>query len=134
MKAIRECRHLSVSIDRSFEQAYEFLCKPENFPKWASGLAKSLKRVQGEWVAETPEGTMSVEFSERNAYGVLDHWVYPEEGPEIYIPLRVIPNGNGCELMLTVFRRPQASDEAFAADAEWVTRDLATAKHVLEAL
>jgi hypothetical protein len=134
MSTIYECRHLGVAINQSAARAYEFLCKPENFPKWATGLGRSLERREGEWVAETPEGSMKVRFSERNAHGVLDHWVYPPQAPQIYIPLRVIANGEGCELMLTVFRRPQMSDAAFAADAEWVMRDLATAKRLLEAL
>jgi hypothetical protein len=134
MSTIQECRHLSIAINQSAARAYEFLCKPENFPKWATGLGRSLERVAGQWVAETPEGPMRVRFSEHNAHGVLDHWVSPPQAPEIYIPLRVIANGDGCELMLTVFRRPQMSDAAFAADAAWVMRDLATAKRLLEAL
>jgi len=28
-------RHLSVSIDRSADEAYDFLSDPANFPKWA---------------------------------------------------------------------------------------------------
>ena len=127
-----ESRNLSVSIDRSAEQAYDFLSVPENFPKWASGLAGSLRQVDGEWVAETPNGPMKLRFSERNAFGVLDHWVYPQPGVEIYIPMRVVSNGGGCELVFTLFRPPGMTDEKFSADAEWVMRDLAAAKRVLE--
>jgi hypothetical protein len=43
---------------------------------------------------------------------------------EIYIPMRVIPNGSDCELIFTLFRLPGISDEKFAADAEWVMRNL----------
>jgi hypothetical protein len=32
-----------------------------------------------------------------------------------------------------LFRQPDTSDERFAADAEWVLRDLAAAKRILEA-
>jgi hypothetical protein len=126
-------RKLSVSINRSAVQAYEFLSVPENFPKWASGLAGSLRRDGENWVAETPEGRAVVRFSERNAYGVLDHAVTLPHGTTIYIPLRVVPSGNGCELVLTLFRRPDMTDEKFAADAEWVMRDLSAAKRILEA-
>jgi hypothetical protein len=126
-------RKLSVSINRTAAQAYEFLSVPENFPKWASGLAGSLRRDGENWIAETPEGRAVVRFSERNAYGVLDHAVTLPHGTTIYIPLRVVPSGNGCELVLTLFRRPDMTDEKFAADAEWVMRDLSAAKRILEA-
>ena len=126
-------KSLSVSIGLDAKRAYDFLSLPENFPKWASGLAGSLKKVGGEWQAQTPEGPMKLRFSEHNAFGVLDHWVYPNLGVEIHIPLRVIHNGEGCELVLTLFRLPGMSDEKFAADAEWVMRDLGAAKKLLEA-
>jgi hypothetical protein len=68
-------RELTVSINRAAADAYDFLAEPENFPKWASGLAASLRKLGDEWIAETPEGTASVRFSERNSRGVLDHAV-----------------------------------------------------------
>src|SRR5688572_8785443 len=126
-------RELSVAIDRQAAEAYEFLSEPCNFPKWASGLAGSLRKVGEEWIAETPEGTATVRFSERNGRGVLDHAVTLPRGTTVYVPLRVVPKGSGCELVLTLFRRPDMSDERFAADAEWVMRDLNAAKRILEA-
>jgi hypothetical protein len=129
----REVRRLAVAIDRPAAEAYEFLSLPENFPKWASGLAGSLRKVGDEWIADTPEGRAIVRFSERNVHGVLDHSVTLPRGVTIYMPLRVVPKGEGCELVLTLFRRPEMSDESFAADAEWVMRDLDAAKRILEA-
>jgi hypothetical protein len=52
-------------------------------------------------------------------------------GVEVYVPLRVVANGDGSEL--TLFRQPQMSDDKFEADTEWVQRDLATLKQLLEA-
>src|SRR4051812_17329174 len=127
-----ETRRISIAIERSASEAYDFLSLPENFPKWASGLAGALRKVGEEWIAETPEGRATVRFSERNSHGVLDHAVTLPHGPTVYIPLRVVPSGSGCELVLTLFRQPDMSDEKFAADAEWVMRDLGAAKRILE--
>ena len=127
-------RNLSIFINRDAKDVYNFVCVPENFPRWASGLGKSLKKIGGEWIAETPEGPVRVKFTERNEFGVLDHWVSPKPGLQIYIPMRVIANGNGCELIFTLFRLPHMTDEKFSADAEWVMRDLTTLKNLLEAL
>jgi len=128
----REVRKLSVSINRPAAEAYEFLSLPENFPKWASGMGTSLRRAGADWIAETPEGPATVRFSERNSYGVLDHAVRLPRGGSVYVPLRVVATGEGCELVLTLFRQPEMSDEKFAADAEWVMRDLLAAKRILE--
>ena len=130
--AQREVRRLSIAIDRAAAEAYEFLSAPENFPQWATGLAGSLRKAGDDWIADTPDGRTVVRFSERNAYGVLDHSVTLPRGVTVYVPLRVVPKGEGCELVLTLFRRPGMSDEHFAADAEWVMRDLGAAKRVLE--
>jgi hypothetical protein len=128
----REARQLSVSIDRAAAEAYEFLSLPENFPKWASGLGASLHRAGADWIAETPEGPATVCFTERNSHGVLDHSVKLPRSGSVYVPLRVIAKGSGCELVLTLFRQPEMSDEKFAADAAWVMRDLQAAKRILE--
>jgi len=125
-------RKLSVSINRSAAEAYEFLSVPGNFPKWASGLGSSLRPAGADWVAETAEGPVTVSFSERNSFGVLDHTVKLPRGGSVYVPLRVVAKGDGCELVLTLFRQPEMSDERFAADAEWVMRDLQAAKRILE--
>lgn len=127
-----ETRKLSICIERPAAEAYEFLSLPQNFPKWASGLGKSLRKVGAEWIAETPEGPARVSFSERNSFGVLDHSVALPQGQPVYVPLRVLPRERGCELELTLIRQPGVSDEKFAADAAWVMRDLQAAKRILE--
>jgi hypothetical protein len=131
-QAMQPATHVSVTIARNAAAAYALLAAPETFLKWASGLAASMKKDGEEWIAQTPEGPAKVRFSELNAYGVLDHWVDFPSGNTVHIPLRVLPNGDGCELVLTVFRRPGRSDADFAADAQWVMRDLQAAKALLE--
>jgi hypothetical protein len=128
-----DVRKLSVSINRPAAEAYDFLSVPENFAKWASGLGGSLRRAGSDWIAQTAEGPVKVCFSERNTFGVLDHSVTLPQGRSVYVPLRVLPKNKGCELELTLFRRPEMSDEKFAADAEWILRDLNAAKRLLEA-
>jgi hypothetical protein len=129
---VRETRCLTVRINRRAAEAYEFLCLPENFAKWASGLGASLRQDGADWTVETPQGRARVRFSERNSYGVLDHQVNLPGAAPVYVPLRLVANGDACDLVLTLFRRPDTSDAKFAADAEWVMRDLQAAKRLLE--
>ena len=127
-----EARTVSVSIARPGEEVYEAAWRPEDFPKWASGLSASPLVQDGEWwSAAGPEGPVRVRFTERNAFGVMDHHVDLGTGPEVHVPMRVVPNGAGAEVLVTLFRRPGMSDEAFAADVEWVLRDLLALRSLL---
>ena len=132
MASTFESRTVTVRIARPQPDVYDFTSAPENFPRWASGLARSLKKVEGEWIADTSEGPVKVRFTERNDFGILDHHVAVRPGVDIYIPMRVIANGTGSEVSLTLFRLPDMTDEAFARDAEWGERDLRALKALLE--
>jgi uncharacterized protein YndB with AHSA1/START domain len=127
-----ESRTITVRIARPCHEVYDFLAEPANFPRWASGLGRSLARVNGEWIADTPEGRVTIRFSPRNALGVVDHHVAVRPGVEIHIPMRVIANGTGSEVMLTLFRLADMTPETFARDADWVTRDLNALRALLE--
>jgi hypothetical protein len=72
-----------------------------------------------------------IRFTGRNAFGVMDHRVDSGTGPEVHVPMRVVPNGAGAEVLVTLFRRPGMSDEAFTADAAWVVRDLLALRALL---
>jgi uncharacterized membrane protein len=63
-------KHISVSINRSAGQVYEFASNPENLPKWATGLSGSMTNVNEDWIAEAPMGKVKVKFAEKNQFGV----------------------------------------------------------------
>jgi hypothetical protein len=126
-------RTLSISVARDWRALYEAIWRPESFPTWASGLAQAQLCQEGErWIAQGPEGPIRIRFSAHNAYGVMDHWVETESGESVHIPLRIIENGNGAEVLLSLFRQPNMDDERFENDAEWVRRDLEKLKHLAE--
>jgi hypothetical protein len=56
----------------------------------------------------------------------------PNGGKPVNVPLRVIANGEGAEVQLTLFRQPGMDDEAFARDRRWIRKDLATLKALAE--
>ena len=79
-------KHISVSINRSAAQVYEFASNPENLPKWAAGLSGSIKKVNEDWIAESPMGRVKVKFAEKNKFGVLDHDVTLPSGVKVLTP------------------------------------------------
>jgi hypothetical protein len=125
-------RLITLTIDCPFAEAYSFASEPGNFARWASGLSTSLHRIGDVWHADTPAGAATVTFSPHNPYGVLDHWVSLAGKPDIYIPLRMIKNGDATEIMFTLFRQPGMDEAAFDEDAGHVERDLMALKALLE--
>lgn len=134
MLKLLEARTISVSIARSPAEVYAFVADPVNLPRWASGLGTSVEVVQGELIARTAQGQVKLRFAGRNDLGVLDHYVSPAPGVEIYVPMRAVANGAGSELVITLFRQPGMSDATFQKDADWVLRDLFALKAVLEGM
>ena len=53
-------KHISVSINRPAAQVYEFASNPENLPKWAAGLSGSIKKVDEDWMADSPMGAVKL--------------------------------------------------------------------------
>lgn len=126
-------RHLSIAIERPASVVYEYASDPTNLPQWAAGLARTaLEKTDEGWVAESPMGRVGVSFAERNHFGVLDHVVTLPSGERVYNPLRVLPDGEGCEVVFTLRQRPGISADEFARDADAVLGDLGTLKRVLE--
>lgn len=125
-------RTLAVAVERPWRAAYAFLAEPANFARWASGLGASMAEVDGRWTADGPDGPVVISFTPDNPYGVVDHRVLTPDG-EVYVPMRVLANGDGCDVTVTLFRQPSMDDARFVADAEWVARDLAALKALLEA-
>ena len=77
-------------------------------------------------------GRVKVKFAEKNKFGVLDHDVTLPSGVKVYNPIRVFPNNDGSELVFTLYRRPDLSDQEFVEDAKAVEKDLAKLKTVVE--
>ena len=126
-------RTFSVSIRHEWQALYERIWHPEVFTQWAAGLASSELQQHGEiWQTQGSDGPITIRFTPRNPFGVMDHVVDPGDGNEVHVPLRVIQNGDGAEVMLTLFRQPEMSDERYAADIKLINRDLRKLKALIE--
>jgi catechol 2,3-dioxygenase-like lactoylglutathione lyase family enzyme len=127
-----ESRHLAVRIDCPPGQAYTYACDPARLPEWAPGLGSSVEQVGGEWFVETGMGRVRIEFAPPNDLGVLDHDVTLPSGEVFHNPMRVLPDGDGCEVVFTLRRQQGTTDTEFERDAAAVAADLERLKRLLE--
>jgi len=125
-------RRLSVHVDRTPVDVYAFVRDPANLPRWSTGIGGSVVWEDGEWFVETPAGRARIRFAPRNADGVLDHDVLTPTGEEVHVPLRVLADGDGSEVVLTL-SVPAGGDAELERDAALVVADLARLRQVLEA-
>ena len=132
MPGVLPARTLTVTIDAPPERVYAFASDGANLPRWAAGLATSVEREGDAWRVASPAGPVTVRFAPNNPFGVLDHVVRLASGEEVGVPMRVVPNGGGSEVLFTLFRTPTMDDARFAADARLVEADLRALKAVLE--
>ncbi len=127
---------MSVWIRVSPDVVYAHAADPRQMTNWAAGLAESgLRQTSHGWVADSPMGEVTVEFTPTNTLGVLDHVVHLPSGEAVYNPMRVLPAGVDtaeCEVVFAVRQRPGMSDEQFDADVAAVAADLETLRRLLE--
>lgn len=125
-----EARTLSVSVGLPPDAVYAFASDPRNLPLWS--FVESIEPAGDRWLANTPSGRVLFRFVAANTLGVLDHEVEVAPGESVRVPMRVVPNGAGSEVLFTLVHQPGGSDAAFETDAQVVSRDLAALKAVLE--
>ncbi|HEX9853295.1 MAG TPA: SRPBCC family protein [Woeseiaceae bacterium] len=122
---------VSVAVGVRPDAAYAYISDPTNLPLWAPGFIKSIQWRDDVWIAQTTLGAARFRFAPANAYGILDHDVELPTGT-FHNPMRVIPNGSGCEILFTLLQLPGSSDEQFKVDLETVRADLRTLRDILE--
>ncbi len=124
-------RTVSVVIALPWRVVYEFTANAGHLPLWAPGFARSIEQRGNEWIAQTTLGEAKVRFAPANDFGVLDHAV-EIDGQHFHNPMRVIPNGDGAEVMFTAMQLPGVGDAQFAIDLDTIRSDLAALRDVLE--
>ena len=130
---VYESVHVSTTIDCPAGEVYDYASNPANLSTWAAGLAdQDVQLVDGQWVVDSPMGRVIVAFAPSNDFCVLDHDVTLPDGETVRNPMRVISNGDGCDVVFTVRRRPGMSETDLAADVDSVNADLAALRTLME--
>lgn len=121
--------------DRSIPEAvYAYASDPDNLAKWAAGLTQSEVIRDGDsLLVESPMGQVTVVFTPRNDFGVIDHDVRLPSGEVVNNPVRVVAHPDGAEIIFTI-RQLGLTDEEFDRDAAMVEQDLDTLKMIVERL
>ena len=124
--------HLGQHVACSAQRAYDYARDPGHLSAWAAGLGGPVEQVDGQWRVSTPDGDLTIAFVPENPYGVLDHDVVLPDGTTVTNPMRVLPGGDGCEVVFTLRQQPGMTDDDLARDAAAVAADLVRLRDLLE--
>lgn len=131
--ALLPSKVITQSINTPVQKLYDRFWKPEAFAEWASGLTKTgLQKDDKGWKFQGPPGECRMTFTEYNKFGVMDHTVDVAGKQFVFAPMRVVSNGNGCDVQVTLFRQPEMDDERYQQDQELVAKDLLALKKLAE--
>lgn len=123
---------LSISIARPPSAVAAFVADPRNLPQWAGGLCRSVRLLGDAWRIDTGHGEVGLRFNGPVEHGILDHVVTLAPDLQVYVPMRVVPNEEGSEVMFTLFRLPAMTEHRLQQDIALVTADLERLRQVLE--
>lgn len=122
-----------VSIERDVATVFDFVADLANWPRFAIVNVTSVSKRPGEdwWDMVTPRGSARLRIRPVASLGILDHdFVDPQASWTV--PARVVPNGAGAELTMTLFQPPGLSNAEFDAQMKLMDVELAKLKEILE--
>ena len=132
MKRIARSAIKSTDIQAPPEKVYEFLVDPMNWPQYAVVNLCSVSPGRDGWFkAVTKFGEGELKVNGVKELGLFDHvWKDPQATWQVYS--RVVPNGEGSTVMMTLFQPPAMSDPQFDHSMEEMNIEMARLKEILE--
>ena len=132
--AIQETKTLTVSIDADFHKVATDLANPMTHPEWAhrffAGPAIPTS-TKDEVVAQVPMmgGKVRYKIEADVARGMFELYLAPEGAPfGAPIPVRLIRNGDGVDVLWTLSRMPSTPDAGWQAGLAAMTEELQALK------
>jgi Polyketide cyclase / dehydrase and lipid transport len=113
-------------------EVWAFVADGANLPRWAIGFAKSVRPDRSGWLVTTAQGEVPTAIAADQRTGTVDFRMEPAPGVTASAYARVMPNGEGAELVFTQFQQPGVSDEVFDQLVAAVGHELVALKALLE--
>jgi hypothetical protein len=122
----------SVDIQAAPDKVYTFLSNPINWPEYAVVNLRSVSPGQNGWFkAVTKFGEGEIKVNPVKEYGVLDHvWKDSQATWQVYA--RVVPNGEGATVMMTLFQPSVMTDQQFDHAMREMDIEMEKLKEIME--
>ena len=122
----------TVTIDAPPEAVLRFVADARNLPRWAIGFAKDVRPERDRWMVTTGQGEVALAIDADEATGTVDFRMEPAPGVEATAYTRVVPNGDGAEVVFTQLQQAGTTDDVFDQLVAAVRHELVALKALLE--
>ena len=119
-------RTISLMVNKMSGDTFDAIL--ELFPKM---IPDAKFNPNGWWSFIGPYGKSKVKFNQNKSLGILDHQ-YVDEESSWHIPIRVIPNGDFSEVIITLKKPEELSDFQFNQRVSKINKIIYSMKKILE--
>ena len=119
-------RTISITVNRKTGDTFDAIL---NSPPKMIPDAKLTS--EGWWSFSTPRGNAMLKFKENKSLGILDH-MYIDQESKWDVPMRVISNGDESEVIITLNKPNELTDEQFNERMTEVEQVFANLKKIIE--
>ena len=119
-------RTITITVEKKTGDAFDAILKipPKMMPD-------AQLNDSGWWLFTGPYGKSMLKFNENKSLGILDHQ-YVDEESSWNVPMRVISNGDVSEVLITLNKPDEITDEQFDLRVEEISAMFNSMKNIIE--
>ena len=119
-------RTIAITVEKKTGDAFDAILKipPKMMPD-------AQLNDSGWWSFTGPYGKSMLKFNENKSLGILDHQ-YVDEKSSWNIPMRVVSNGDVSEVLITLNKPDEITDEQFDLRVEEISAMFNSMKNIIE--
>ena len=123
---MRRSRTITITVEKKTGDAFDAILKlpPKIMPD-------AQLNDSGWWLFTGPYGKSMLKFNENKSFGILDHQ-YVDEESSWDVPMRVVSNGDVSEVLITLNKPDEITDEQFDLRVEEISAMFNSMKNIIE--
>ncbi len=119
-------RTIAITVEKKTGDAFDAILKMP--PKM---MPDAQINDSGWWSFTGPHGKSMIKFNENKLLGILDHQ-YVDEESSWDVPMRVVSNGDVSEVVITLNKPDEITDEQFDLRVEELAEMFTSMKNIIE--
>lgn len=132
MKHMVRSQIKSADIQANPEKIFDFVSNPLNWPQYAIVNTRSVTSgTEGWYRTVTKFGEGEIKVLPVRELGIFDH-IWRDPQATWTVPARVVPNGDGAMVMMTLFQPPLMSNTEFDCAMQEMDIEFNKLKEILE--
>ena len=122
----QKSRTITLTVNKKTAEVFDAILNipPKMFPD-------AVKNNDGWWMFQGPHGKAKLKFRENEKFGILDH-VFEDPDGKWDVPMRVVSNGDFSEVVITLHKPQNFTDELFSERVKEVEEIFQKMKEAIE--